>query len=526
MSRPGNWYPLAWSDPVPGDVAVVQRAGADYTNVAKAIQAAATQLAAIADLRKNQSKAVSAVADRADAVAGEIKQAHGRYVAVGRELTTYASALSGAQAESERALRDAQNAESALTAAQARIRSSSVAIDDAPDDIDATDLWRLENQLRHARDDRDAAESAIQAARTRLEGAIADRDRAAEAAAANIRDAVHADKLKDGWLKNVTATLAPVCRIVSEIADVVGSVVGILALALCWVPVLGEVLGLIALVVTAIKLIADLVLALDGTRSWADVGWGVLALATFGAGKVFVSAARSSGLVARALSRLQAGRLGALSPRLRAAAGLPGGSSRQVIRELTGESDIVGRQAMRRAATSGGTFRSALRVGLRELDPRKMFSPFTKLDEISWRSLGQGWDNLRAGAKDWRTMVGALQGDGELIETASTLSNISGDVRGFAAIDELSDAANAALSGGATATNSAVQHTNWGIGLAGGAVGVGVYDTTVGLQETYETSGTVGWGDTAIVSDFRHVGQVVQRPTSLWETPTDRLRLP
>jgi|GEM_PF-1005772 len=526
MSRPAHWYPLAWSDPVPGDVSTVQRASADYAEVAAAIKTAGDQLQAIADLRKNTSEAVSAVATRAEKVAGKIKEARGRYVAVSLGLDEYATALSSAQAESEHALREAQNAESALTSAQARVRSSSIAIDDASDDMEPADLRRLQNHLRDARDDRDAAEATIQAARTRLEGAVADRDRAAEVAAATIRDAVHADKLNDHWYKNLTATLAPVCRVISEIADVVGSVVGILALALCWVPVLGEVLGLIALVVTAIKLLSDLVLALDGTGSWADVGWGFFALATFGAGKVLVGAARSSGLVARALSRLQAGRLGALSPSVRTAAGLPGGSSRQVLAALTREGQVAGRRAVRgMAGTSERGWRTSLRAGLSELDPRRLFSPFTRLDKISWGSFGEGWGNLRAGAKDWRAMVGALQGDGEVMDTASTLSTISGDVRGFTAIDELSVAANAALSGGAAATNGAVQRTSWGLGLAGGTVGVGVYDTTAGVRETYDDHGLPDWGDAAIISDFRHVGQVVQQPSRLWETPSARLQL-
>ena len=49
------------------------------------------------------------------------------------------------------------------------------------------------------------------------------------------------------------------------------AILGVLALALSWVPVLGEVLGALALIASVVALVCDTVSALDGKGTWLDV---------------------------------------------------------------------------------------------------------------------------------------------------------------------------------------------------------------------------------------------------------------
>ncbi|MDM7855107.1 hypothetical protein [Cellulomonas alba] len=504
MSRPAHWYPLAGSDPVPGDPSVVAQAASDYASVADAIKTAADRLRAIADLRANTSKAVAAVADKASDVAGKIDRAHGRYVAVGQALGTYASALSRAQSDSLQAYYDAQAAQSDLDSAAARVTRASTAADSAPDTATDDDLARLDRTLTSARHDRDDADAALAAARRKLDAATDDRDRAARQATETIRDAVKADGLKDSWWKNFTATIAPYCAVISKIAGIIASVAGVLALVLCWVPVLGEVLAAVAAIATAVKLLADLGLVADGKGSWGDVGWDVFALATFGAGRVLGVAARSVGTGSRAVARIEGTALMRSMSRLqRVNAGLPRQAGPSAFRSLLGEgapaSRLVARTQLRTSAT---TFLGALRQGStwETLHPKEIFGLFTRLDEISF---GQGAQNLGAGLRDWRAMAGALQGDTALTNLGTGVGQTS------AVILEHSTGARAAM------TNANVAFT-----ALSGFTTLGSVDTTVGIRGMVDAVHDGTPLSVSILSPFTDV-------PSLWApSPVDRLHLP
>jgi len=310
MARPVDWAPLAGSDPVPGDPYEVARMGRHYTDVADAINRAASKLRQLAGGNDDQeSDAVDALDDDCQQVADDISRAHRRYAGVGAALTAYAPALEQAQADSLAALTAAQQADSDHKAATTRQSNA-----------------QSQGETTAAQDDVDAANKALGDARTKLQHAIEHRDNAARTAIDAIKDVQDSGDLNDSWWDNWGHKIV---EVIQKIASAVAMVAGILALCVGWIPIIGQalagILGTIALVASAISLVCNIALAATGYGSWWDVGLDAIAVATFGLGRVFTTAARASTTTVQGLSRMGAGSLaaedGALSIR-----GLMGGS--------------------------------------------------------------------------------------------------------------------------------------------------------------------------------------------------------
>lgn len=291
MSRPFSWYPLAPSDPVPGDPAAVQTAGVRYTHMAVTITATARQLRTLTDADGTVSEAVDAIREKAETVAGDIERAHDRYHGVGLALQSYATALAAAQAEADAALADARAAQERLDQANAAITLAQRRLDGLSDeDVDDEARTRYQSQRTSARNERDDAEIALIAARTRLDAAVAERDSAAEIAIAQIEE-IPSDGLDDGWWEDWGSDVA---HNVSTWAGNLAAGFGIAALVLSWVPVVGPALGIIAAGLGAVALVADVFIAFNegGAEAWTNVALGVVGLVTFGAGYALSGAAR------------------------------------------------------------------------------------------------------------------------------------------------------------------------------------------------------------------------------------------
>jgi hypothetical protein len=302
VTRPTSWYPLAGSDPVPGDPVAVRRAAEEYSAIAQVIGTAAATLRRIATGIDSDSDAVKEAGTKANEVAETILKAENRYTAVGSALGTYATHLSQAQSDSVDALTRAQNADAARTAAENQVRSNQLDIDHATDADPAADTSALDRGLAQARGDRDQADAALAGARHDLERAVDLRDTAARRAIDAIEGATDKDGLDDGWWENWGSKVA---HWVSDVAGAIAAVAGILSLFLGWVPILGQVLVAVALIAGAVALIADIALLIAGEGSWLDVGLGVLGLVTFGLGRAVgggVKAGRA-GLRAAATTR-------------------------------------------------------------------------------------------------------------------------------------------------------------------------------------------------------------------------------
>lgn len=292
MTRPFSWFPLAPSDPVPGDPVVVLAASERYVQVAETIDSTARNLRDLTTTDGIVSEAVAAVREKAREVAEDILRAKDRYDGVGRALQGYAAVLDTAQAESEAALRDAQAAQQRVDAATSDIAAAQRRLDGlSADEADDPARTRYRAQLARARNERDDAEAALAAARTRLDAAVTDRDRAAERAIEAIEGGMSGDELDDGWWEDWGSDVA---QQVSTWAGRVSGWAGMASLFLGWVPFLGPALTIIAVGAGVLALAADVALTAkrgDG-NDWFNVGIGVLGLATFSAGRSLGGAVR------------------------------------------------------------------------------------------------------------------------------------------------------------------------------------------------------------------------------------------
>lgn len=302
MSPVYSWYPLASSDPIPGDADRVRATGDRYTEVALAIQTAADGLKQIAAIDGMVSNAVDAIREEAAKLESDIRGAKQRYSDVGAALKAYSGELAGAQADAVTALEAARAAQGAIDEAQRTLSIANADIYDAQRDDDDEALTEATRRRNQARADLNDADYALSRARGDLDDAIARRDSAAAVAMGAIESTTSSDNLNDGawedfWSGFLNGT--------SEIFGTIAAVAGIAALVLCWVPVIGQALAVVALVAGAVALIADIVLLSQGEGSWEKVIWGAVGVLSFGAGRALSTAASLSGRAAQATARLQ-----------------------------------------------------------------------------------------------------------------------------------------------------------------------------------------------------------------------------
>ena len=281
MTRPYSWYPLAASDPVPGEPVVVRSGGAHYQHVATAIGDAERVLRTIVDAQDAVSDAVDAIRDRTHAVADRIRTAHTRYTAAGDALVAYAARLDTAQTSSLDALHIAQTAQRTLDVSQDAVRRWTHLLDEATDA--GEDTTTQQRALTAARADRAAADAALERARSMLAEAVADRDAAARTAM-DLIDAGTSDGLHDGWWEDWGADVA---QVVSTWAGNISAGLGVASLFLGWVPVLGQALAVGALVAAGAALLADVLLAVNrgDEGDWFNVAMGAIGFLSFGASR-------------------------------------------------------------------------------------------------------------------------------------------------------------------------------------------------------------------------------------------------
>ena len=298
MTRPYSWYPLASSDPVAGDPAVVRAGGEHYRQIATAIGDAERVLRTLVDAQDAVSQAVDAIRDRTHAVADRIRSAHQRYLAAGDALVGYAVQLDLAQTESLDALRAAQTAQRTLDVADDAVRRWTTLLHDA--EYAGEDTTTQQRALTAARHERDDCEYDLARARLRLDEAVDRRDKAAQVAL-HVLDTQIDDELDDGWWEDWGADVA---QVVSTWAGRIATGAGVLSLFLGWVPILGQILVATSVVAGLAALVADIGLTAhrgDG-QDWFNVAMGILGLASFGASRLLGSTIKSFAVSARSTS--------------------------------------------------------------------------------------------------------------------------------------------------------------------------------------------------------------------------------
>ena len=148
----GSWYPLAWTDPVPGDPVAVRAAGQEYTAVAERIAQAAGDLRTLTAGITQTSQAVEQMQARAAETAERISTAHDRYQATGTALVDYADALDHAQGLARDALDTARRAARAIDTADADVRRWATQALDETDTARAASYEHLAETARHTRE--------------------------------------------------------------------------------------------------------------------------------------------------------------------------------------------------------------------------------------------------------------------------------------------------------------------------------------------------------------------------------------
>ncbi len=276
-----SWFPLASSDPVPGDPDGVQRAAERYGEVAEHIDRAVARITDITTSADMESRAVGAVRERADDIAKEVLKAKGRYEGIAQALGEYARSLRAAQHAADDLLARAVAVQHRIDDATTERTLAARALASLDPSATDADRRRVQGRLSTARTTVSDAEVELQHLRDELEQVVRDRDAAAQRAIDAIGSAQAADRLDDGWWQDWGLDLA---RSVSEVAGNVAGACGIAALLLGWVPILGQALALTAAIAGALALVADIGLALDGEQDWVAVAFGVAGIATFGAG--------------------------------------------------------------------------------------------------------------------------------------------------------------------------------------------------------------------------------------------------
>ncbi|GAB6903642.1 hypothetical protein [Kineosporia succinea] len=285
MSRPTDWMPLRDTDPVPGDQVQIQAMAKRYRDFAAELEAQAASLNRLANAEGWDAIGGRAFASTATDVAGQLSKAKGRYQAVGDAISTYATALAQAQQEADDAAREAKQAEAEVKAKQA-----------AGDATNALD---------------DPMAQALNGPTRRLRAAMDRRDSADRQAAAQVRDAIDSDGLKDNWWdrvkdwtsKNWNSFIDWVHKhagTINGIADWMGKISSALAVigtVLSFIPVVNAIAPAffaVAAGLTVISLVCHILTALSGDGSLVSIGLDVLGLVTFGWGKAATAGAKTA----------------------------------------------------------------------------------------------------------------------------------------------------------------------------------------------------------------------------------------
>ncbi|HEU5007299.1 MAG TPA: hypothetical protein VFT67_10020 [Jatrophihabitantaceae bacterium] len=281
-ARPVDWSPLADRDPVAGDSYAVSQEAKYYSNVAQEISDQVTRLRKIAArdelVGKTAEKLRSAASDTAD----KIEKMHGRFAAVGSALTAWVQPLETAQKDTLDALHAAQQAVADQNANKPP---------DGPAPEHPTDAQK---QAEHTRaQNYAAAGTALAAARTKFDDALAERDRQANKIAGKINDSLH-DGLKDGFWDHIAHWVSQHVGMIKMVVEVLSWIATGLAVLSIFFPVLLPFAALF----TGLTMLGHALLAATGNGSWFEVALDAFALVTMGAGSVLGGLARGARLAA------------------------------------------------------------------------------------------------------------------------------------------------------------------------------------------------------------------------------------
>ncbi|MCA0144608.1 putative T7SS-secreted protein [Blastococcus sp. LR1] len=292
MGRPRDWSPVGWStDPTPGDPDRVADLALRYRRTAEAVATASTNLGRIGNGTAYEGQGGDALRERTRDLSEQVGQLHDRYDAAADALEAYHPQQHAAQVTADAALSRARQALELQESAQGNLDrlENTPAVAGEPEDPTVTaGRNAAQRDLEHAR-------SELQRAKNDVQRAHDDQHAAGNRAASSLQAAIDTDDLNDSWKDNALGVVKSIANVASAIA----AIAGVLALLLSWVPILGQVLAAVALVATAVSLLCNGLLIMNGKDRWDQLKSDILGLALFGVGRLFGALAKTSSLATR-----------------------------------------------------------------------------------------------------------------------------------------------------------------------------------------------------------------------------------
>ncbi|SFN93280.1 hypothetical protein [Mycetocola miduiensis] len=239
-----------------GEPASLKTYATRYLQIADAIQSASAALKAVGEGSDSMvSLAVNEVRGKAKKGGEDIAEAETRYRTTAQALLTYAGALEDAQAKAVQARGEYEAAQGSHATAQARAQEfddkAQVPGADQAADARSASTWSTRASNLAAN---------MGSAEAKYNEAVADKDRAGNAAADAISTVVSDDGISDSWWDKLV-----------DFCEKIGDGLAIAALLLSWVPILGQVLLVLSAIVSIIKLIDSLIKFVKGEMTLGEV---------------------------------------------------------------------------------------------------------------------------------------------------------------------------------------------------------------------------------------------------------------
>lgn len=292
MSRPHDWTALGHGcDPIPGCPDTVVVNGRAYHQTAETIRTAVDTLRNLDDQVVTQSLAVDAVLAKSKDLACTMEKIGCLYEEAGQALMTYAPTLRTSQQTSLRALRMAEPAKEQLDRAR-RQRNTVIQQWRSSAGGPESDA-QFQQQVHQVEAQGIAAKNSLQAAKTMLQQAIVDRDRAADAAADRIDGAVESCPVKDSAWDKIQDILGKVGdawetfnEIIEPLMPFIDAAILVLSVAALFVPG-GAVLTAAVWTARGLSLLSKANTITNIVKDWrkgdfVGVGLGVLSVLPFG----------------------------------------------------------------------------------------------------------------------------------------------------------------------------------------------------------------------------------------------------
>ncbi|WP_158544448.1 hypothetical protein [Blastococcus sp. TBT05-19] len=283
---------MDWSsDPTPGDPDRVADLALRYRRTAEAVATASANLGRIADGTAYQGKGGEALRERTRDLSEQVGRLQTRYAAAAEALEGYHPEQHAAQVTADAALSRARQARDLEESAQRSLDrlGNTPTVAGEPEDPTVTAARNA------AQRDLEHASSELQRAKNDVQRAHDDQHAAANRAAGLLQEAIDGDGLNDSWKDNALGVVKSLANIASALA----AITGILALVLCWVPVVGQVLAAATLLLTAASLLLNVGLQLSGKDRLDQIKSDLLGLALFGFGRVLASGAKLTAMATR-----------------------------------------------------------------------------------------------------------------------------------------------------------------------------------------------------------------------------------